>query len=258
MSIQDVKSEIESIFPTKQDAYIKLDDSLGKRLPDITEEQRVSLFRAITQFAHYFDMFKDLQYFFEEIYDAIVSAIDLIDPEAPLDVKEFDELLQKTVLLRFVEAYVTHAQLGQKEKILDILSTSLGILAPQALFLNLGLMVKPIYTSEEYVKQKKAQEVTEISYDEYRVGVEAEGVIKQGVDRWLKSQKLDLEKQDEFKEALRAEFNRLCSENGVAEGSAVYDKLLSQVNEMFVMQLTLLSLGGFGDEEEDLAPVPIT
>ncbi len=257
--MESIKAQIEGLFPTKNDAYIKLDDSLCKKLTGIEDDQKISLFNVIVQFAHYFDLFRDVQYFFEEVYDAIVGSIELIDEDDGINSEEFDQLLQKTILLRFIDAYVTYAKLDQKEKILDILSTSLGVLAPQALFLNLGLLVKPVYSSEDFVKEKRKQEVVEISYEEYQVGGEAEAAVKQGIDSWIHTQTLDLEKQADLKAAMHEEFDQLCQVHGIPQTSSNYESLWAQVNEMLVMQLTIVSLGGFADEDdEDLAPVPLS
>lgn len=246
------REEFNTVFQAP-DAFSRLEAALADSDNVESEDENLPLLEAIYTFLNYFAMFKDVPNLFGEIFEAVTSAIELLEAGEP---EELAQLLQKSILLRFVDAYVTFAQLDQKEKILDILSTSLESLAPMALFINLVLLVKPVYASEEYLAQKAETEVTEIEYADYQVGGEAEARVKAEIDAWIKTQDLDLDKQAELHEALVDEFTRLCEKHGITD-AATRKELGETVEEMLTMQLTLLSLAGFGDDE-DLRPVPIS
>ena len=250
-NIEYYQERFENVFHTTT-AFEEINRILDEKVPP---DKKMTLMERIRHFLQYFDIFEDIPAIFEEIFHAIVTSLELV---VEGDVDELEQLLQKTILLRFVEAYVTYAQLGQKEKILNILSTSLETLAAPALFLNLGLLVKPIYTSEEYLKQKDTQATKEIDYKTEYVTGDAELWIKHEIDEWIHAQTLDLDKQDDLFAGLHQKYDRLCVQQGIAKNADNYPILKSQVEEMLTMQLTVVSLGGFMDDDEDLKPVPIS
>jgi len=202
----------------------------------------------ISEFVRYFALFQTLKPLRLEIHHSVIETIQIADK-----VSDLGELLQKAILLRLVEIYIGNAGLGQKDKILNILSSSLETLAPGPLFLNLGLMVRPIFQQESYQHAQKTQEEREIVYSiEYKTISKTDIEIKKAMDKWIKSQRIDLDAQDKLQSALRQKLQEECSQRGIP----ARDDLLFQVQEMLNLQLTLASLQmSMGDE--DLAPTPI-
>ncbi len=202
----------------------------------------------IAEFVRYFALFQTLGPLRKEVHRCIIDGIKMAER-----VLDLGELLQKSILMRFVEIYIENAGLGQKEKILNILSTSLETLAPGPLFLNLGLLVRPIFQQDSYQRTQQAQEEREIVYAvEYKSTSNLDLEIKQAMDKWIKSQRMDLDAQDKMKRALKDKFQEECGHRGVP----ARDDLLFQVQEMLNMQLTIASLQ-MSLGEEDLAPTPI-
>ncbi len=204
--------------------------------------------KIITEFVRYFALFQPLKPLRTEVHKCAIEAIKMAEK-----VLDLGELLQKSILLRFVEIYIENAGLGQKEKILNILSTSLETLAPGPLFLNLGLLVRPIFQQESYQRTQEATEEREIVYSvEYKTVSSSDLEIKQAMDKWIKAQRIDLDAQDKMKRALKDKFQEECGRRKVP----ARDDLLFQVQEMLNMQLTIASLQ-MSLGEEDLAPTPI-
>ncbi len=202
----------------------------------------------LSEFVRYFAIFQTLGPLRLEVHRCIVEAIKMAEK-----VLDLGELLQKSILLRIVEIYIENSGLGQKEKILNILSTSLETLAPGPLFLNLGLLVRPVFQQESYQRTQKEQEEREIVYSvEYKTVSNGDFEIKQAMDKWIKAQRIDLDAQDKMKRALNEKFQEECARRKVP----ARDDLLFQVQEMLNMQLTIASLQ-MSLGEEDLTPTPI-
>ena len=212
------------------------------------DKDRETILAIIVEFVRYFALFRDLRPLQLELHQCILDAIKMVDH--PLDL---GELLQKSILLRLVEIYIEYAGFEQKEKILNILSTSLETLAAGPLFLNLGLLVRPIFQQESYQRAQEAREEREIVYSvEYKTTSTTDLEIKQVMDRWIKNQRIDLDAQDKIKHALKEKFQQECRQRGVP----ARDDLLFQVEEMLNMQFTLASLD-MSLGEEDITPTPI-
>src|SRR4030042_5710359 len=188
----------------------------------------------IKEFVQYFALFQTLKPLRLEIHRCVMETIQIADR-----VSDLGDLLQKAILLRLVEIYIGNAGLEQKDKILNILSSSLETLAPGPLFLNLGLLVRPIFQQESYQRAQQAQEEREIVYSiEYKTISKTDIEIKKVMDKWIKSQRFDLEAQDKLKSALKQKLQEECKNRGLP----TRDDLLFQVQEMLNMQLTLASL----------------
>ncbi len=211
-------------------------------------KDRETCIAVVAEFVRYFALFQGLKPLRAEVHRCIIEAVKMAEK-----VLDLGELLQKSILLRLVEIYIENAGLGQKEKILNILSTSLETLAPGPLFLNLGLLVRPIFQQEGYQRTQEAHEEREIVYSvEYRTISNSDLEIKQVMDKWIKAQRIDLDSQEKMKRALEAKFQEECGRRGVP----ARDDLLFQVQEMLNMQLTIASLQ-MSLGEEDLGPIPI-
>ncbi|OLS13981.1 MAG: hypothetical protein RBG13Loki_2377 [Promethearchaeota archaeon CR_4] len=197
--------------------------------------------KEISEFVLYFSLFQCLKPLRTEIYRSILDAIEMA--ENPSDLRE---LLQKSVLLRLVELYVDIASVDQKEKILNILSTSLETVAPEPLFLKIGQIVRPIVQDTTFQAKMETQQEKEIVYaQDYQPITNADVEIKSAIDVWLKSQPLNLDAQNILQQSLKTKFEEEC----FARGIPARPDLLQQCQEMLSMQLTLLSLQMSSEEE---------
>ncbi|HMF32069.1 MAG TPA: hypothetical protein VKK79_11670 [Candidatus Lokiarchaeia archaeon] len=203
----------------------------------------------ISEFVLYFSLFQGLKALRAELHRSIRDSIEMAE-----NVADLSELMQKTILLRLVEIYVDNARLEQKDKILNILSSSLETLAPGPLFLNLGLLVKPVFQDEEFQQKQETQEEKEIVYAVEYTPVSSHDVeIKHAIDNWIRSQQLNLDSQEILHLSLKNQFEQECSTRGVTPR----DDLLMQCQEMLNMQLTIVSLQMSLEDDEDCAPVKL-
>jgi hypothetical protein len=241
MSFADLFSFFEEPAKTEEIGHV-----LEESFSDLHDRETGVVITA--EFVRYFALFQNLKPLRMELHRAIIDSVRMAEK-----VSDLGELLQKSILMRLVEIYIENAGLGQKEKILNILSTSLETLAPGPLFLNLGLLIRPIFQQDTYQHTQQAQEEREIVYAvEYKCTSDTDLEIKQAIDKWIKSQRIDLDAQDKMKRALKEKFQEECGRRGVP----ARDDLLFQVQEMLNMQLTIASLQ-MSMGEEDLAPTPI-
>jgi hypothetical protein len=153
--------------------------------------------------------------------------------------KEFDQLLVKNALMRFIQEYITYSKLSHKEQVLDFLSGSLERLQIRPMIINLGLLIKPMYEDEEYVEKIKGYEEVEVSYV---LNNEEEVEIKKAIDQWLESQEISFDKQEELKAGLQEKFQTLVNECSLDSESKTCKDLWNEVQEMLNMKLTVLSL----------------
>ena len=151
-------------------------------------EEHLQAAEAVYQFVKYFEMFKTLKALLNIVKEIILSAFDII--ESPEDLPE---TLTKSILLRITEIYIDYSQFPDKEKILKTLSQSLEILAPSAIIINLGLLVKPVFSDPNYIEKQQAEEIFSVEkIDSSDVALK----IKADVDHWIKSQMLMVDEQD--------------------------------------------------------------
>ncbi|MFX0026272.1 MAG: hypothetical protein ACFE8M_07640 [Candidatus Hermodarchaeota archaeon] len=203
----------------------------------------------ILQFIYYFSMFKNIKPFMNAVYDCIEKTFDL-EIES---VSDFQELLVKNAILNFIQDYINYAKLTQKRQILKLLSDSLDKLQIQPLMINLGLLLKPMYQDKEYLDNLKYLEEIEITYikdDEF--GIQ----IKDQIDNWFKTQKLDIDSQENLKLLLKRKYDEIISKYNIDKNSNYYQKLLTEVMEMLTMKLTMISLMD-SVSEESFEPIPI-
>ena len=154
--------------------------------------------------------------------------------------------------MRFVQEYITYSNLSQKEEILNFLSSSLERLQLQPLIINLGLLLKPMYSDKDYLSRIKDYEEIEVSYI---LNDENEIKIKKEIDKWLEIQELSFDSQDALKIQLKEAYDQLVGEYNLSRESESYKKLMKEVEEMLAMRLTVLSLMDSIDESYE--PLPI-
>ena len=203
----------------------------------------------IVQFIYYFSMFKNIKPFMNAVYNCIEKTLDL-EIES---INDFQELLIKNALLNFIQDYINYAKLTQKRQILKLLSDSLDKLQIQPLIINLGLLLKPMYQDQEYLDNLQYIEEIEIRYaKDDELGIQ----IKDQIDNWLKTQKLELDFQENLKLLLKRKYDENISKYNVDRTSNYYQKLLTEVMEMLTMKLTMISLMD-SVSEASFEPIPI-
>jgi hypothetical protein len=233
LSISEENRELENIINQRNESV----------------DEKLILMENVLNFVYHFAMFKDIKPFMESVFLCIKKTLQT-DTE---DIKEFDRLLIKNSLTRFIQEYLTYSKLSQKEQVLTYLSDSLQKLQLQPLIINLGLLIKPMYLNEEYINKVKGFEEVEVMY---ALNNETEIRIKKEIDEWLETQELSLERQEELRVKLKEKFLELVKECGLDSTSETCMDLKEEVNEMLNMKLTVLSLMDSIPEEE-FAPVKI-
>lgn len=211
------------------------------------EDKKLAVLDQVLNFVQNFYMFKELKPFMNSVYICIKKTL-----EIQADINDYEELLVKNAIMRFLQEYITYSNLSQKEEILNFLAQSLGKLELQPLIINLGLILKPMYSDEDYLNKIKDYEEIEVSYI---LNDENEIKIKREIDKWLESQFISLNNQDELRIKLKEVYDRLVSSFNLSMESERYTKILKEVNEMLAMKLTVLSL--MNSVNESLEPIPI-
>jgi len=191
-------------------------------------------------------MFKDSQPFMNSVYICVKKTL-----EIEADIDDYDELLIKNSIMRFVQEYISYSNLSQKEAILNFIADSFGVLKLQPLIINLGLLLKPMYKDEEYLKKLQSCEEIEVSY---MCNDDDEIELKKEIDKWLEAQAISLDNQDYLKTELKQMFDNLVGQFNIPIESETYLTLLREVNEMLAMRLTVLSLM---EVDDSLDPVAI-
>jgi len=233
-------------FLSVSDGDFKLNQIISK---NFQSEQELILVEKILAFIYNFSPFKMNKAFMSSVYKCISKTLDL----KITSIDDFDELLIKNAILRFVQEYIDYARIGQKEQVLNFLADSFERLGVQPLILNLGLLLKPMYSDQNYIDKVSKMEEVEVVYelnDQLAIN------IKKAIDQWLNTQEIDLEKQDSLRENLIEEYNRLISEQNLSKESKQYQLLKTEVLEMLSMKLTMVSLMDSIDDES-MEPVPL-
>jgi hypothetical protein len=246
MGLGDKYSEIKQFLSISEDRF-----DLDKYVEDWKEpeDRRAQVLEQIVNFIHHFEMFKDIEPFMSSVYICVKKTLEI----RARSMKEFDQLLVKNALMRFIQEYITYSKLSNKEQVLDFLSGSLERLQIRPLIINLGILIKPMYQDEEYVEKIKGYEEVEVSYV---LNNEEEVQIKKAIDQWLETQEISFDKQEELKAGLQDKFNNLINECSLDSDSQKCKELWNEVQEMLNMKLTVLSLMDSIPEEE-FAPVKI-
>ena len=233
-------------FLLVSDAEFKLDQIIND---NFDPETHAILLEKVLAFIYYFTPFKMNKAFMSSVYKCIAKTLEI----KIADIGDFDELLIKNAMLRFVQEYVDYAKIGQKEQVLNFLADSFERLGVQPLILNLGLLLKPMYSDQQYIDKVSKMEEVEVVYqlnDENAID------IKRAIDQWLGAQKIELDKQDSLRERLKEEFDKLIGVHNLSKDSKQYQLLLTEVLEMLSMKLTMLSLMESIDDES-MEPIPL-
>ena len=242
MDLESKYSEIRTLLAINDGKF-----DLDQVISGWPEDKKLAVLDQVLNFVQNFYMFKELKPFMNSVYICIKKTL-----EIQADINDYEELLVKNAIMRFLQEYITYSNLSQKEEILNFLAQSLGKLELQPLIINLGLILKPMYSDEDYLNKIKDYEEIEVSYI---LNDENEIKIKREIDKWLESQFISLNNQDELRIKLKEVYDRLVSSFNLSMESERYTKILKEVNEMLAMKLTVLSL--MNSVNESLEPIPI-
>ena len=234
-------SEIKDFLSISDDKF-----DLNHTINTWSDDKKLLVLNKVLSFINHFSMFKDSRPFMNSVYICVKKTL-----EIEADIDDYDELLIKNSIMRFVQEYISYSNLSQKEAILNFIADSFGVLKLQPLIINLGLLLKPMYKDEEYLQKLQSCEEIEVSY---MCNDEEEIELKKQIDNWLEAQNISLESQDNLKIALKQIYDNIIVQFDIPKESETYLTLLREVNEMLAMRLTVLSLM---DMDDSLEPVPI-
>ncbi|MHA1254161.1 MAG: hypothetical protein ACTSPS_01045 [Promethearchaeota archaeon] len=234
-------SEIKDFLSISDDRF-----DLNHTINTWSDDKKLLVLNKVLSFINHFSMFKDSRPFMNSVYICVKKTL-----EIEADIDDYDELLIKNSIMRFVQEYISYSNLSQKEAILNFIADSFGVLKLQPLIINLGLLLKPMYKDEEYLKKLQSCEEIEVSY---MCNDEDEIELKKQIDSWLEARTISLESQDNLKIELKQIYDNIIVQFNIPKESETYLTLLREVNEMLAMRLTVLSLM---DMDDSLEPVPI-
>ena len=229
----------------------ELEFNLDKKIDELfdSDSHKMEILSKITQFIHYFSIFKNVKPFMNSVYYCIETTLDI----GVVSVSDFKELLVKNALMRFVQEYIDYAQLTQKRQILKLLSDSFEKLQIQPIIINLGLLLKPMYQDKAYLDRLNDFKDVEISYS---LLDEIEIKIKTIIDDWLKAQVITLDNQDKIKTELIKKYEDLASNFKIIKDSDIYLKVFTEVMEMLSMRFAMISLM-VSISDDSFEPIPI-
>ena len=229
----------------------ELEFNLDKKIDELfdSDSHKMEILSKITQFIHYFSIFKNVKPFMNSVYYCIETTLDI----GVVSVSDFKELLVKNALMRFVQEYIDYAQLTQKRQILKLLSDSFEKLQIQPIIINLGLLLKPMYQDKAYLDRLNDIKDVEISYS---LLDEIEIKIKTIIDDWLKAQVITLDNQDKIKTELIKKYEDLASNFKIIKDSDIYLKVFTEVMEMLSMRFAMISLM-VSISDDSFEPIPI-
>jgi len=229
----------------------ELNFNLDKKIDELfdSDSLKMEILSNITQFIHYFSIFKDVKPFMNSVYNCIETTLEI----RVESVSDFKELLVKNALMRFVQEYIDYSQLTQKRQIMKLLSDSFEKLQIQPIIINLGLLLKPMYQDNAYLD--RATKIKEVNIS-YSLHTENEIKIKTIIDEWLKVQVITLNNQDEIKTELGKKYDDLVINFKIIKSSETYEKLFKEIMEMLSMRLTMISLTE-SISDDSFEPIPI-
>jgi hypothetical protein len=248
VNLNSIYSEIkQSLSLTDED--FDLEKNINYYFREEPDTDKLEIVGDILNFINKFSMFQDIKPFMNSLYTCILNTLG-IKPESVFD---FEELLVKNAIMHFVQEYINYSKIDQKEQVLKFLATSLEKLETDPLIVNLGLLIKPIYQDQEYLKDLNGIKEFDIDYN----SINATDIqIKSDIDEWLKAQEITLDKQEELRKNLLVELDRLILKYNLPKNSEISKKLHIEAREMLTMKLTMLSLMEHLPENS-IEPIPI-
>ncbi|MFX1302491.1 MAG: hypothetical protein ACFFBV_02185 [Promethearchaeota archaeon] len=248
MDLSSIYSEVKQLLSISDENF-DLERNINEYYQTEPDRNKLEILGDILNFVNKFSMFKEIKPFMDSVYNCINKTLE-IKPDSIFD---FEELLVKNSIMHFVQEYINYSKITQKDQVFKFLADSLEKLQLQPLIMNLGLLLKPIYQDENYIKNLENLKEVEVTYNL----VNSTGIqIKNEIDMWFKTQDISLDNQDELQELLKQEFERLITKYNLTKESEKTRKLEMEVMEMLTMKLTMLSLiKHFPDDSFE--PIPI-
>ncbi|MHA2181049.1 MAG: hypothetical protein ACXAAH_06480, partial [Promethearchaeota archaeon] len=199
------------------------------------DENKLEIVGDILNFINKFSMFQDIKPFMGSLYRCITHTLEI----KPDSIYDFEDLLTKNAIMHFIQEHINYSNITQKDRVLGFLTDSLEKLETQPLITNLGLLIKPMYKDQNYLKGLKHTEEIEVSYE---ITNDSEIQVKTEVDSWLKGQNINLDNQEEFKSKLFGKLDSLFLKYSIPKTSEESKKINLEALEMFNLKLTMLSL----------------
>ena len=236
------------IFLNLSDKDARISNGVCDSFKDSSD--RLKALETISTFVGYFQLFNDLDYLKKEVQECIVGTLEICS-----NMNELMDSLLKSTLFSILELVLDYSKIkGDKDKVLKTLSTSLEILAPSALIINLGTMAKPVFEDKDYQAKKSQEEQVEVKEIEQS---DIAQEIKAKIASWIETQQLSLEQQGELHKQIEQKIAKLAEEKGLEKASKEYQNIIVESKEMVNLKLTAMSLiMDFGDE--DLSPQPLS
>jgi len=248
VDLSSIYSEVKQLLSIPDENF-DLEHNINHYYSREPDENKLEILGDILSFIDKFSMFRDIKPFMNSLFTCINNSLE-IKLESIFD---FEELLVKNSIMYFVQQYIDYSKITQKDQVLEFLTDSLEKLKKQPLVMNLGLLLKPMYQDKNYLNNLEKLNEVEVYYN---LATDIDLQIKQEIDAWLKTQDINLDKQDELKEHLKQQFEYLVTKYNLTMDFEKSKKLEREVIEMLTMKLTLLSLMEFSPEES-FEPIPI-
>lgn len=248
MDLSSLYTEVKQLLSIP-DKNIDLEQTFNHYYRSEPDENKLEILGDILSFIEKFSMFRDITPFMNSLYTCINNTLE-IKPESIFD---FEELLMKNSIMHFVQQYINYSKITQKDQVLEFLTGSLEKLQKQPLVMNLGILLKPMYQDQKYLNNLENLNEVEVTYHK---GNNVDIQIKQQIDKWLETQVINLNKQDELRDNLKHEFKNLIAMHNLALDSEKSKKLELEVIEMLTMKLTMESLMEYM-QDDSFEPIPI-
>ncbi len=248
MDLSSIYSEIKEFF-SFSDNNFDLEKVINQYYNKEPDENKLEILGDILSFINNFSMFREIKPFMNSLNSCINKTLEIKSDS----IFDFEELLIKNSIMHFIQEYINYSKITQEEQVLKFLTDSLEKLQIEPLIMNLGLLLKPMYQDQSYLKNLENIKEIAVTYD---LKNNTDIKIKNEIDTWLTSQNINLENQEELKKHLKQKFENLIIQYNISKHSEKFEKLEREVMEMLTMKLTLVSLMEqmFDDSFE---PIPI-
>ncbi len=247
MDFSPIYSELKSLLSIS-DKDFDLENNLNQFYNSEPDENKLEILGDILSFVEKFSMFNHIKPFMNSLYTCIINTLE-IKPESIFD---YEELLVKNTVMHFVQEYINYSKITQKDQVLEFLTDSLEKLQIKPLITNLGLLIKPMYQDQTYLRNLANFKEIEVKYELDNLEIQ----IKQKIDKWLETQEINLDNQETLKKNLIKKVEHLIRESNLELDSQKSNKIKMEVLEMLTMKLTMLSLMEHLPEDS-FDPIPI-
>lgn len=248
MDLSGIYSEVKQ-FLSISDEDIDLEQNINHYYGAEPDENKLEILGDILSFIDKFSIFRDIKPFMNSLYTCINNTLE-IKSESIFD---FEDLLVRKSIMHFIQEYINYSKITQKDQVLEFLTDSLEKLQKKPLIMNLGLLLKPMYQDQTYLNNLENLKEVEVTYN---LGNNIDIKVKQEIDKWLETQNINLDNQEELKKQLNRKFEHLISNYNLTLESEKSKKLKMEVMEMLTMKLTMVSLMEHLPEDS-FEPIPI-